>query len=124
MQLRAEFLQRRDPAGEDDGMTENDLQKLRNYARRLEFPGSQPVSLSNDNQDLLHRHRCARMLRLLCCAVLCGLQVHPSLLATHTAAFPHLGPKSLPDLYVEGTQHEETSVCVPSRRDGICMLGL
>lgn len=60
MQLRAEFLRRRNPAGEDDGMTDKDLSKLRNYARRLEFPGSQPVSLSNDNQELLYKHRCAR----------------------------------------------------------------
>lgn len=57
VQLRAEFLRRRDPEGEDDGMTEKDLSKLRNYAKRLEFPGSQPVSLSSDNQDLLHRYR-------------------------------------------------------------------
>lgn len=63
VQLRAEFLRRRNPAGEDDGMTDNDLAKLRNYARRLEFPGSQPVSLSNDNQELLYKHRCARLRR-------------------------------------------------------------
>eukprot|EP00892_Ulva_mutabilis_P007765 jgi/Ulvmu1/5360/UM022_0154.1 len=55
-QLRAEFLRRRGP-DEDDGMTENDLGKLRAYTKRLEFPGSQPVSLSNSNQDLLHKHR-------------------------------------------------------------------
>jgi hypothetical protein len=59
MQLRRAFLALPAPQGDqDDGLSAQDYSKLQRSVGRLEFPGSQPVSLSASNQDLIYSHRC------------------------------------------------------------------
>jgi hypothetical protein len=60
VQLRVAWLKLpRGPDDDNDGVTEEDMQRMRRNPERLDFPGSQPVSLSCDNQDLIHSKRCA-----------------------------------------------------------------
>lgn len=59
MQLRQAFLHLVPEPGDEDGMTYHDVEKVRRKSQTIDFPGSQPVSLSASNQHLIYKHRCA-----------------------------------------------------------------
>lgn len=77
VQIRQAFLQLTPEPGDEDGLSYHDVEKLRRASQRVDFPGSQPVSLSSSNQDLIYKHRCAG-----CCygenLCLSTLQMFPS----------------------------------------------
>lgn len=59
VQLRQAFLELVPEPGDCDGLSFHDVEKVRRKRQTADFPGSQPVSLSASNQDLIYNHRCA-----------------------------------------------------------------
>jgi hypothetical protein len=59
MQIRQAFLQLMPEPGDQDGLSMHEVEKVRRASDRIDFPGSQPVSLSACNQDLIYKHRYA-----------------------------------------------------------------